>query len=229
MTDPSDEKDRQADQPASYEPPATADPAPYAPPTSDPASYAPLSFDGPDATATPPPLPDAAATPDTFAAPVDPVTGSPYGPPPAAPAAESLPPGSYETPAAQIPGMQNYPAPGTVFPTGGYPSSTPLSPYGQPYAPPAPFGQPYPQAQRSQETGLAIGALVCSILGLCSCITTIAGLIMGHIALSKVNRGEGGGRGIAVAAVIIGYSVVALWAAFLVTVIVLGMNGQLDS
>ncbi len=52
---------------------------------------------------------------------------------------------------------------------------------------------------------------------------------MGHIALSKVNRGEGGGRGVAIAAVIVGYSVVALWAAFFITVIVLGMNGKLDS
>lgn len=236
MTDPSDDKDRPAaaDEPVSYEPPAPAEPAPYEPPAmAEPSTYAPLSFDGPDATAaTPPPLPDASVTSDSFAAPteIDPLGPSPFAPPAAETAAENLPPGSFETPAAQIPGMPAYPPPGAVFPTAGYPAP-PTNAYGQPYAPPA-YGQPYgPQmtAPPSQESGLAIGALVCSILGLCSCVTTIAGLIMGHIALGKVNRGEGGGRGIAVAAVIVGYSVVALWVAFFVTVIVLGVNGQLDS
>lgn len=237
MTDPSDDKDRPAaaDQPVSYEPPAPADPAPYDPPsTAEPFTYTPLSFDTPDATAaTPPPLPDTSLTSDSFAAPtVDVPPGqSPFAPPAAETVAENLPPGSYETPAAQIPGMPAYPAPGNVFPAAGYPGA-PANTYGQPYAPPPPYGQPYGppmQAPQSQETGLAIGALVCSILGLCSCVTVIAGLVMGHIALGKVSRGQGGGRGIAVAAVIVGYSVVALWGAFFITLIVLGVNGRLDS
>ena len=236
MTDPSDDKDRPAaaDEPVSYAPPAPSDAAPYEPPaTAEPSTYAPLSFDSPDATAAiPPPLPDTPVPSDTFAAPTgtDPLGPAPFGAPAAETAAENLPPGSYETPAAQIPGMPAYPPPGAVFPTASYPA-TPANTYGQPYAPAPGYGQPYVQQMQAprQESGLAIGALVCSILGLCSCVTTIAGLIMGHIALSKSNRGEAGGRGIAVAAVVVGYSVVALWVAFFVTVIVLGVNGKLDS
>src|SRR5436309_3395936 len=89
-------------------------------------------------------------------------------------------------------------------------------PYGQPYAPPT-YGQPYPASPRGQDNALAIGALICSILGFCSGVTALAGLVMGHIALSKTNRGEGGGRGLATAAVIVGYVVVALWAGFFTT------------
>lgn len=51
---------------------------------------------------------------------------------------------------------------------------------------------------------------------------------MGHIALSRTNRGESGGRGMATAAVIVGYVVIALWVGFFTTLIVLGANGQLN-
>jgi len=95
--------------------------------------------------------------------------------------------------------------------------------------PPAPFGQPYPGQPHAQDNALAIGALVCSILGFCSGITALAGLVMGHIALSKTNRGEAGGRGLATAAVIVGYVVIALWVGFITTMIILGTNGYLDS
>jgi uncharacterized membrane protein len=54
--------------------------------------------------------------------------------------------------------------------------------------------------------GLAIGGLVCSILGIFLCVlVTIAGIVMGHIALAKAKRGEAEGQGVALAAVIVGY------------------------
>jgi hypothetical protein len=155
------------------------------------------------------------------------VAGTTAAPP--YPAAGSLPPGAFETPAAHIPGTP-YAAPGYPQQTYAQSYAQPYPPaYGAPYAPPVPFGQPYPNGPRAQDNALAIGALVCSILGFCSGITAVPGLIMGHIALGRTNRGEGGGRGIATAAVIIGYVVVALWVGFFTTFIILGVNGAFDS
>lgn len=143
-----------------------------------------------------------------------------------------LPPGAYETPAAYIPGTP-YPSPGQPAPQ-AYQQPYPHA-YGQPYPPPgpfgrpAPYGQPYPAPPRGQDNALAIGALVCSILGFCSGVTALAGIVMGHIALSRTNRGEAGGRGMATAAVIVGYVVLALWIGFFTTLIILGTNGYLGS
>ncbi|MFJ7210040.1 DUF4190 domain-containing protein [Amycolatopsis sp. NPDC098790] len=186
MTDPAKDDDRPA---VSYDPPPTADPAPYTPENYDPPAS--------DSTLPEPPAPE--------------------------PVAPELPPGSFETPAAHIPG--------TPYAAPGQPVYQPYPPaYSQPYGSPAPYVQPpyVPGPPQRQDNALAIGALVCSILGLCSGITAIAGLIMGHVALSKTNRGEGGGRGMATAAVIVGYVVIALWFSFFTTMIILAANGQLD-
>ncbi|NBH09046.1 DUF4190 domain-containing protein [Amycolatopsis sp. SID8362] len=66
--------------------------------------------------------------------------------------------------------------------------------------------------QQPQEgSGLAVGSLVCSILGLVLCFAVgIAGIIMGHIAYGKAKRGVADGQGIALAGIIIGYCAVAL-------------------
>ncbi|MEC3979713.1 DUF4190 domain-containing protein [Amycolatopsis sp. H20-H5] len=146
-------------------------------------------------------------------------------------------PGSYEQPpiepVAEQPspyGQEAYgPAPAAPQqqPQYGQPPYTQQA-YGQPYGQPHNPYSPYAPQQRNSENGLAIGALVCSILGLCSCVTALPGLIMGHIALAKANRGEAGGRGLALAAVIVGYVVVALTVGFTTTLIILGANGQLD-
>ncbi len=58
-------------------------------------------------------------------------------------------------------------------------------------------------------SGLAIASLVCSIL----CIpVNIAGIICGHLALSEIKKSAGriGGRGLAIAGLIIGYLQIAL-------------------
>lgn len=63
----------------------------------------------------------------------------------------------------------------------------------------APMPPPSPQRKTS---GLAIASLVCGVLG-CAGITAIAGVILGIIALAKINRSNGrlGGFGLAVAGI----------------------------
>ncbi|MFB9686283.1 DUF4190 domain-containing protein [Amycolatopsis plumensis] len=214
MTDPSGEKDRPATDPtAAYDPPPTADPAPYEPENYDPpagdATGADASATGTTATADAPPADTTTAADVPPAAAEQPVAPEQTG---------QLPPGAYETPAAYIPGTP-YTTPGQPYPQQQYPPAY-GQPYSAPYAQPLPYGSPY-AAPRTKDNALAIGALVCSILGFCSGITAIAGLVMGHIALSKTNRGEAGGRGLATAAVIVGYVVIALWVGFLTTLIIL--------
>ncbi|MFE0027802.1 DUF4190 domain-containing protein [Amycolatopsis sp. NPDC059021] len=204
MSTTPDPQDRPEQAKPSYEPPATADPAPYEPPsTAEPGSYE------PPATADPAPFEPVV--------PLDiPVANIPGAEPPASP-----------PPAADTTSPQATPYPGAAYPPPPPPYGTP---YGQPaYGPPAPFGVPPTGSAQSQDNGLAIGALVCSILGFCSCITALPGLIMGHIALAKANRGEAGGRSIALAAVVVGYVIVALYVGFLTTIIILGVNGKLDN
>ncbi|MFE0027801.1 DUF4190 domain-containing protein [Amycolatopsis sp. NPDC059021] len=82
-------------------------------------------------------------------------------------------------------------------------------PYPPPYGPPVPYGYcPMPQ----QEQGMAIASLVCSLVGIVLCgLTSILGIIFGHVAYSKAKRGEAGGQGMAQAGMIIGYVTVGLW------------------
>ncbi len=226
MTDPSGDKDRPADPAGSYDPPSTAEPAPYAP-----ENYDPPAADSTIADTT------VAATPGSDTTVAD-TTGSDtpgsdttVADTPPAPAPEPpgpLPPGAFEAPAAHIPGTP-YAPPGQPQPPYPHQYQQPYpAPYGQPYGGPAPYGQP-PYVPRRPDTALATGALVCSILGFCSGgVTAIAGLVMGHIALSKTNRGEAGGRGLGTAAVIVGYVAIALWVGFFTTLIILGANGQLN-
>ncbi|WP_033295117.1 DUF4190 domain-containing protein [Amycolatopsis jejuensis] len=160
----------------------------------------------------------------------------PLDPPPdanpfAPPAPATPPPGWTAPPPA--PGSYDIPSPdpvahipGAYAPPPGYPPPYPQP--GQPYPPYAPTYQGYQPYGRQDDTGLAVGALVCSVIGLVTFLLAIPGIIMGHIALAKADRGEAGGRGMALAAVVIGYTVVALYVGFFVTLVVLGVNGYLD-
>ncbi|MDT7783262.1 MAG: hypothetical protein QOF58_1681 [Pseudonocardiales bacterium] len=100
-------------------------------------------------------------------------------------------------------------------------------PYGQPYGQ-QPYGQPqYGQPQYGQQpygpqygyggyppkpldTNTATIAMVCSIFGFLCCVGWIVGIVMGHVALSKIKRGEATGRGQAIAALCIGYGFIAI-------------------
>ncbi|MEU4249153.1 DUF4190 domain-containing protein [Amycolatopsis sp. NPDC026612] len=241
MTDPSGDKDRPAADPATaYDAPPSADSAPYQPENYDPPLPDATISDATttDATATDATTTDTAPSGTTDDTDDTPATGFPAQaaaePAVAADQPGPLPPGAYETAAAYIPGTP-YAAPGRPIPQAyqqqPYPPAYGQPPYGQPgpYGQPAAYGQPYPAPPRGQDNALAIGALVCSILGFCSGVTALAGLVMGHIALSKTNRGEAGGRGLATAAVIVGYVVVALWIGFFTTLIILTANGYLGS
>lgn len=71
----------------------------------------------------------------------------------------------------------------------------------QAYQQPA-YQQPqYQQPMQSQKTnGFAIASLICSLL----CISLL-GIIFGHVGMSQINRNREGGRGLAVAGLILGY------------------------
>lgn len=59
---------------------------------------------------------------------------------------------------------------------------------------------------------LAIISMTASIIGLVSfAILSIAGVIMGHIALSQIKRRGEAGRGMAIAGLIVGYAGIAFW------------------
>lgn len=89
-------------------------------------------------------------------------------------------------------GGYQQPGYGQQYPSGGFPQYPPQYPGGMQRPPEGP--------------GLAIGGLICSILGIFLCVlVTIAGVVMGHIALAKAKRGEAEGQGVALAAVIVGY------------------------
>ncbi len=73
---------------------------------------------------------------------------------------------------------------------------------------------PGPVTQPEKASGMAIAALILSIVGFFCCgFPAIIGLILGVIELGKIDRGESSerGRGMSKAAVIIGAVVVALY------------------
>lgn len=106
-------------------------------------------------------------------------------------------------------------------------SSPPPPPPGPPqppgqggFQPPPGYGQPQgyqpygfqPVAQQSKTSGMAIASLVCSLSGILLCgIPAVLGVIFGFIGLSQTKDGARNGRGMAVAGLIVGIAVVALW------------------
>ncbi|MGV9300308.1 DUF4190 domain-containing protein [Amycolatopsis sp. NPDC003676] len=200
MTTPSDRE------PAAYDPPPTADPAPYEPPaTADPTPY--------EAPA------DAVSSTSEARSEADPLV-----PPPGWTAPD---PG----PVAQLPGDQ--PAPAAQPAASPYPVAPQPDPFAPPpayqaFPAPPPYGAPYQPYAQNTDTGLATGALVCSVIGLVTCVLAVPGIAMGHVALAKANRNEAGGRTMALSAVVLGYVTVAMWVGFFVTLLVLGLNGYLD-
>lgn len=118
-------------------------------------------------------------------------------------------------------------------PYGTPPPYTAPSPYqdlrstdSNPYGPPAGY-QHYQAAPTAAGFGppatnqLAQVALICSLAGLLTGLGAIAGVICGHIALSQIRRSPGtGGRGLAIAALWVGYALIALFIAAVVFAIV---------
>jgi hypothetical protein len=128
----------------------------------------------------------------------DPQTPPPYEPPP----------------------YPQQPYPTAPYPTGGdaptgYP---PAPPYQQVPYPGGPYPQgPYPYPGAYQQTnGFAVAALVCSFF---SIIGGILGVIFGCVALNQIKQRGGGGRGLAIAGIVIG----SCWIAFVLVGITFGI------
>jgi hypothetical protein len=110
-----------------------------------------------------------------------PPPGTPAYPPP--PQAPGYPPPAYPPPA---PPQAGFPPPGSPPPgyAQGYPpAGYPPAGYGHPYAPPAP------------SNGLAVAALVCSIIGLCTfwmlglgAIPGLLGVILGAVGMNRAKQ-----------------------------------------
>jgi hypothetical protein len=121
----------------------------------------------------------------------------------------------------------NYPTPG--YPTPGYPPPgypTPGYGYGAPYGY---LGQ-YPQTRPTD--GMAIASLVVSCAAALSlCAWGVGGLLLGvpaavfgHVAKRRIRKSGGGGDGLALAGIIVGWisaGVGAVLTALLVTLIVM--------
>jgi hypothetical protein len=120
---------------------------------------------------------------------------------------------SYTDPSQQQPQQPSYGQQPPVQPQYGQPQYGQPG-YGQPYAA-SPYGPPqavpyyaYPPAPRTNV--LAIVSLVSAFF------VSIAAVVTGHIALAQIRRTGEGGRGMALAGLIIGYIGVAFAAIFFV-------------
>ena len=95
---------------------------------------------------------------------------------------------------SQIPPPPPPPAPGFPPPPGsGFPQ--PQQPYGG-------GGGGYPAPQGQQSNGLAIGSLICGIVG-CLLITPLLGIILGVLGLKDARKKGGSGRGLAIAGIVL--------------------------
>jgi uncharacterized membrane protein len=103
------------------------------------------------------------------------------------------------------------------------PSYPPPPPGGYGYQPPPPGGgYGYPPPQSVGTNPLAIGSLVCSLLGWACVIGPIVGLILGFVALGQIKQTGQGGRGLAIAGIIIGAVVTVAGIGFFILSLVLG-------
>lgn len=172
-----------------------------------------------------PPLEDSAPSADPYA-PVDYPANYPgpgYGapppayPPPAPPADYPPPSGGYPPPAGGYPPPYPpaYPAP---YPgvAGGYPPYPGYHPYD-------PYGQNKPQGTN----GKAIAALVTAVGGLLLCgLPSIAGIILGIIAMRETKQTGQDGYGLALAGLIIGSAVVVFGILYIVFIVIVAANSS---
>jgi hypothetical protein len=137
----------------------------------------------------------------------------PTGPPPypTAPPPYPTAPPTYPQYGQAYPQYQSgqpgaYPPPG--YPAGGYPGY-PASGYADPYG----YGA---YGQTGGTNSLAIGSLIASIVGVFCGIGSIAGVIMGFIALNQLKTSPQDGKGVAIAGIVIGAAVIVFWVLIMV-------------
>ncbi|GAA2706268.1 DUF4190 domain-containing protein [Micromonospora olivasterospora] len=87
------------------------------------------------------------------------------------------------------------------------------------YAPPGYPGYGYPAAQKTN--GMAIAALVLSLVGIASCITAPIGAILGHVARKQIRESGEGGEGMAKAAIIVGWILTGLFVLLIIFYVVI--------
>lgn len=108
------------------------------------------------------------------------------------------------------------PASGSYAAHYGQPNASGYSGYPGGYAP----GYPVPPTNT-----LAIIALVASLAGLLTWISSIAGIVCGHIARRQIQRTGEQGSGMALAGLIVGYSIAVLGILWFVLLFVILMVG----
>ncbi|MFT4234045.1 MAG: DUF4190 domain-containing protein [Microbacterium sp.] len=102
----------------------------------------------------------------------------------------------------------------------GYPQQ---QPYGS--APQLYGGTAYPYPVAPPTDGFAITSLVLALCGL-----AILPVIFGHVALSRIKQNGTGGRGLALAGLIIGYVEIGFWLLLIAfCVIIVGTAGTLST
>jgi hypothetical protein len=83
-------------------------------------------------------------------------------------------------------------------------------------------GYGYPDARQApvvpvaRTNALAVISLVSSLIGWIICVGSIAGIVMGVIALNQIRRNPQAGRGLAIAGIIAGIVGVMLWLILLI-------------
>jgi hypothetical protein len=149
----------------------------------------------------------------------------PNYPPPPQPPGGGYPPlssGGYEYQGYQ--GYQGYPPPQS-----GGPGYQGYQGY-QGYPPPSPGGYGYPQLPQSSGTnGFAIASLVCSLVGWCFFIGPILGLVFGFVALNQIKQTGQGGRGMAIAGIVVGGVGIAMFMVYWLFAALLRPHPHLDS
>ncbi|MEU8398741.1 DUF4190 domain-containing protein [Nonomuraea sp. NPDC048892] len=102
---------------------------------------------------------------------------------------------------------------GQLPPSGGYGQQPPsYGGYGQQGYGQQGYGQPGYYAPPRSTNGMAVASLVLGIIGLIFCgLTSIPGVILGHIALNRIKRTGEEGSGMAVGGLVTSYITVVIW------------------
>ncbi|WP_043646703.1 DUF4190 domain-containing protein [Nocardia thailandica] len=157
---------------------------------------------------------------------VSPESGSapqyPTGQPSSYPSAPQQP-----TPPPSAPSYPAYPQ----QPAPSYPAQPQPQPYGATPYPAAPAYQPYgAYPQQPQGTnGLAIGSLVASLIGGCTCVGSIVGIVLGFMAMNQIKERGGEGKGLAIAGIVIGGITIVGWILYIVLMLILGASSSSTS
>ncbi len=150
----------------------------------------------------------------------------PPGPPPAPgvqipTAGHPVPPTAYSVPAAGF----TVPPPGPPMPPTGPP------PWGSPYSPYGVAGSGPPFTTTPRTNGLAIASLACSVGGIIPFffgISCVVGIILGFVSLGQIKRTGGvqQGRGLAIAGIAVGFSLIAIFLLIVILAVATAHNNQ---